>query len=214
MSCKQLKECLDNLKWDETALQQTPDPQNKAQREKIKGKYQKIQQEHQTLTGNPCKNAEKLKKCVAYAGQRSLMNCKENGKCYTLDVDGNYFDGFCIHVDGGIIDKDDSRSRCDFALFLNDHCDEGKGRAIFIELKGSDTKKALKQLKETMQMDEFKDIHRDYRKAYGRIVCSSSVPRIQNTGEYMDLKEYLKRHGGNLKTKEFSFIEHYAEIDK
>ena len=38
MSCKQLKECLDNLKWDETALQQTPDPQNKAQREKIKGK--------------------------------------------------------------------------------------------------------------------------------------------------------------------------------
>ena len=50
------------------------------------------------------------------------------------------------------------------------------------------------------------------RKVFGRIVCKSTPPRIQNTDECMDLKEAFLSLNGNLKIAEEIMMEKYDKL--
>lgn len=97
---------------------------------------------------------------------------------------------------------------------MKDKASNGNGRAIFIELKGAHIRDAMKQLNDTLSLDTFKDIAKMYKKIYGRIVITSSVPRIRNDNQFMDLKERFMDLGGNLKISEINFVESYADLDQ
>ena len=206
MSCNTFQDCLISLTWEMVEEQG-----KKTGFKKTKNKH--IQPTTILEFDNyPCKNIERLRKCVAYAGKRSSLRCSENGKTYTLDKKDWDFESICYHVDGGIIEKNDAQTRCDYALFLKDSSEKGTGTTILVELKGGDTKKALSQIKETLAMELFRNVPKIYKRVYGRIVAASSVPRIQNTNEFVDLKTILMKLGGNLKIKEIDFELPYISL--
>ena len=167
-----------------------------------------------SFSGCPCGDLSRVKRCIEYADTRSYASCSENNKTYTLDKKGYDFQTICMHVDGGVVDKTDHRERCDYALFLNECSNKSDNRAIFVELKGVKTKKALEQLLSTVHDDLFKDVPKTYKKVYCRIVNSSSVPRIRSTPEYTRLQKWCLEHDGNLKIGERFFVEKYAELDR
>lgn len=196
MSCKDFLQCLSSLKTSTIE-------------KKEKGRKKKQIE----ITGFPCSNAIQKEKCICFFDDRTHPKCEENGKVYVIDKGGSSFPVLCFHIDDGVVSKKDNNSRCDFAMFLNDGVDSGRGRAVFIELKGSDTKQALEQLLATLKNESFSGVSKSYKRIYGRIANSASIPKIKNTGQYVDLEEYLIAHGGNLKTGEWRFEEKYSEMD-
>jgi hypothetical protein len=204
MMCGQFPTCVETFKHEEKPV-------------KVKGLNKSKKKANTTeikhiYTGYPCGDANKRERCVCFSDTRSKPSCTENGKTYTLDHGGANVEVLCMHIDGGVVDDAESQ-RCDYAYFVRDKVDHGHGRAIFIELKGSNTRTALKQLIVTLDMPEVNALKRSYKRIYGRVVNTSSVPRIQNTGLYMDLKEKLKRMGGNLKIGEWNLVEPYNKLD-
>ena len=208
MICQQFALCVQNV-------QQAESPDANKERKKKKGgiKKRRVQEKDARYINYPCGNPEKLCRCVSFLDQRSRPSCSENGKTYTLDHSGIPFEVLCMRLDGGVIDSAEI-SKCDYAFFLRDKAGQNDRRAIFIELKGTDTKRALLQLQETLCANAVRGIRQTHTKLYGRIVNTSGIPRIQSTEEYLDLKELLMHLGGNLKVKEWHFIEKYEELDE
>lgn len=205
MICEGFPVCAQKLKREESIIEQ------KRKQSKKRGKA-KRKEKAITYNGNPCQDEQRTTKCVNFLDCRSKPSCTEKGKTYTLDQSESNNEVLSMHIDGGVIDEPDS-CRCDYAFFVRDRVDNGYGRAIFVELKGGATRKALKQLIETLNWSEVHELAKVYKKIYCRIVNTSSVPRIQSTNEYMELKEILSKFGGNLKTGEWNFVERYEEID-
>lgn len=213
MSCKLFPECLQNLKWENNPTRDVG-KKNVHKSKRKKGKQQSEQTKQITITEYPCKEKRKADQCIEFAGRRSQISCSENGKKYILDMRNQLMDSICYHIDGGVIDKNDDCSRCDYAIFVNDQYEGGQGRAIFIELKGSDTSKAIDQIMQTVKMDTFQIATRAYKKLYGRIVNTASAPRIRSTSKFIDVMEYFILHEGNIKIHEVTFIEDYNKMDE
>ena len=206
MNCEQFLICVRDLK-QETKVIRLNKKATKRKRKELP-KEEKIT----TYINYPCKDEARMNCCVSFFDFRSKPSCTEKGKTYTLDHSETNLEVLCMHIDGGVVAEKDTL-RCDYAFFIKDMVDQGCGRAVFIELKGGGTEKALKQLIATLNMPEIFELSKDYRRIYGRIINTSSVPKIQSTGLYMDLKERLKKLGGNLKTGEWDFVEYYSELD-
>ena len=206
MVCEQFPTCVDTLKHEVKPLQA-----KKKGAAKSKKKIKSAEVEH-IYTGYPCGDEGKKECCLCFLDTRSRPSCTENRKTYTLDQSDVKVEVLCMHIDGGVVD-DAKSQRCDYAFFVRDGIDHGRGRAILIELKGSDTPTALKQLIVTLELPEVSALKKNYKRIYGRVVNTSSVPRIQNTDLHMDLKEKFMRMGGNLKIGEWNLVEHYSELD-
>lgn len=206
MICGQFTSCVKTLK-QEVVIPKKPKEKQK------RNKTNRQPKREVTYSSFPCDDKNRMNKCICFCDSRSKASCTENGKTYTLDHSKIDVEVLCMHLDGGVIANSDSK-KCDYALFVRDNVDNGYGRAVFVELKGGGTETALKQLLSTLTMPEVIELRRDYKRVYGRIVNTSSAPRIQNTSDYMELKELLLQFGGNLKTEEWDFCELYPDLDK
>ena len=71
--------------------------------------------------------------------------CNENGRKLELDCAGERF--VKVKIDGCVEPKGGDNPRCDFMIIKEDENIE-----IYIELKGQDLKKAVKQIQQTIKM--------------------------------------------------------------
>ena len=206
MVCSKVQECIKNFSC--FLLSQENNQGVKGKRYRVK-KNSKAKTE---VLNSACNDRNNQDKCIMFFDCRSKANCKEKGKSYTFDQSAcrKKFPIIGLHVDGGIVDDKDC-NKCDYAYILLDSIDRGKGRVIFVELKGGNVKHAIQQLESTISMDIFSNLSQEYKKIYARIV-SSSVPKIRD-GAYVELQKKMKRLGGNLKIKEVDFIERYDQLD-
>lgn len=107
------------------------------------------------------------------------ISCNENNKTLLFTCNGRMF---CkIHLDSiqnsSISDSDLS---CDYIIVS----EELKDIALWVELKGNDTKHALKQIEQSMQ-----DFGKDITKKYAAIVCSKFHPQFDRYK-----REFIKRN--------------------
>lgn len=206
MICSNVQECIKKFDCFLTQEDQRMSPgKGKRYRAKKKAESKK--------TIAACNNINNQNKCIMFFERRSKATCKEKGKSYTFDqsVCRKQWPIISLHIDGGIIDSN-NYNKCDYAYVLLDRINGGKGRIIFIELKGGNVNHAIQQLEASISMDIFKDLNREYKKIYGRIV-SSSVPKIRD-GSYIELQKRLRKLGGNLKIQEINFVEKYEHLDE
>lgn len=205
MVCNRFQECLETTRILEGA--KIYPKTNK------KKKAKRLEEKNKSLYSDPaCGNQNIQKKCIAFFDRRSQPSCTEKGKTYTLNQSATNFQVLCFHIDGGVINSPEC-NKCDYAFFLKDNVDGGKGRAVFIELKGKNIRHAMKQLNETLSLDAFKDVSSVYKKIYGRIVVTSSIPRLQSDDDFIELKERFIKLGGNLKIGEMNFVEQFDNLD-
>lgn len=205
MICNQFQKCLTTLRLSDehsVTAQKNDKKKNAKQLNKIKP----------IISKPSCGSPSNQKKCIAFFDYRSQPSCTEKGKTYTLNASGRNLETLCFHIDGGVVDSSDC-NKCDYAFFLKDKDSKKIDRAIFIELKGKHIRDAIKQLNDTLSLEAIKGITRTYRNIYGRIVIASSVPRIRNDTQFMDLKEKFLNLGGNLKVRELNFVEEYNDLD-
>ncbi|MDD4272774.1 MAG: hypothetical protein PHG14_03495 [Desulfobacter postgatei] len=91
------------------------------------------------------------------------------------------------------IDSDkmpNEKTRCDNAFEITD-------RIYFIELKGSDIKKAATQITQTIE--NFKTLLNGM-KVFGRIVCSKAPRPAIRSSQFVSLQRTISKFGGDLKT--------------
>lgn len=101
--------------------------------------------------------------------------CKENGQIFELHAPKNWH---CekIKIDGELI-IDNNVEKCDFALLLHNSTDEKKN-LYFIELKGTNVKKAFSQLEQTILQLRQQPRFMGYAKQEAHAVCSAINPRM------------------------------------
>lgn len=214
MICDKLKECTE--KTHHVA------PTEKKKR--IKGKKTASSRNIETniyqqpLCMSPCSSESQQKKCIVFIDRRSKLTCEENGKSYTLDQSQVYprHEVIKLHIDGGVITDPEASTvnKCDYVLLVKDGAQDGQKRntAILVELKGKAVLHALKQLMCTLQQPEFQSVWNSYARVFGRIVCTSSIPRIQSNDAFLEAKEEFLLRGGNLVIEEESYQEEYRNL--
>ncbi len=204
MICDKVKDCMEQTKHIESE-------KKKGKKRPQNGKRSKEDNYQQPLSQPPCGDIEKQKKCIDFLDNRSRIKCEEKGKTYILDQSKECprHEIIKFFVDKGIITDPEASTnyKCDNALLVRD-----SGIVVLVELKGSDTHHAIKQLSATLLQKDLYPAWSSQRRVFGRVVCRSTPPRIQNTDEYMDLKEELHLLNGNLKIAEEIMVEKYDEL--
>ena len=129
----------------------------------------------------------------------SNVACSEKKCRYSLDNPTN-IPVIVFHVDGGLVSSDDACLRCDY---IYDIKTPNKSIVIFIELKGMDYSKALKQIESTAKLfiNAFGD-----SKRYARIICTR-VPSIRNNPQDIKLRKSLEKLGITLKSGTMNIVE-------
>lgn len=113
----------------------------------------------------------------------SIGTCKENQRKFVLN---NANDFYKVQIDGGVVPKGEEPKCCDFYFFKKDEIE------IFVELKGSDVKRALLQIEQSI-----KDFSYEYPKKYA-FVISSKIPKSTDEQKTM---EKFKRNNKNVSLK-------------
>lgn len=110
------------------------------------------------------------------------------------------------HMDGGIVCGEQNMQKCDFLYVIYD---QDCPTAILVELKGTDIKHAVRQLKASL--DRYGKTLK--RRICARVVCNS-VPRLYNDPAVKNLKKELmsRYQKGTLAIFENSKDERYSEI--
>lgn len=122
----------------------------------------------------------------------SSITCSEKKSRYSL-CNPNHISVIVFHVDGGLVSSDEACLRCDYLYDINT---PSKSAVIFIELKGMEFGKALKQIESTVKL--FADAFGN-SKRYARIICTR-VPNIRNNPQDIRLRKSLEKLGVSLKT--------------
>lgn len=209
MICDRVKECA------EKAQHMRPSEKAKKQSgKKLRDQKQKKEDLYrQPLVKPPCGDDERQSRCIDFLDNRSQIRCEENGKTYILDQSEEYprHEVIKFYVDKGIISDPGAETvyKCDNVLLIRD-----SGTAILVELKGSETRHALKQLSATLNQKELQPLWNSQRRVFGRVVCRSSPPRIRNTDEFMDINESFFTRRGNIKIAEENMVEKYDEVEQ
>jgi hypothetical protein len=114
-----------------------------------------------------------LQSCESKCEQNAPIIVSKEKSCahYAINADRNNVRQY--KIDGEVVPRTDNRPACDY-LVLNDD----KKTAYFIELKGSDILRAIKQVEETEKM--LKNELSDYSARF-RIVYKSGTHDIQNS---------------------------------
>lgn len=76
-----------------------------------------------------------------------IATCEEKGKKFTLN---NATDFIKVQIDGGVFPNSDKTTRCDYLFYKEEELK--RQIEIFVELKGVDVTKAIKQLESSLQM--------------------------------------------------------------
>ena len=76
-----------------------------------------------------------------------IATCEEKGKKFTLN---NAADFIKVQIDGGVFPNSDKTTRCDYLFYKEKELK--RQIEIFVELKGVDVTKAIKQLESSLQM--------------------------------------------------------------
>ena len=206
MICDKLKDCMEQTKHIEPE-------KKKGKKRPQNGKRPKDSIYQQPLRQPPCGDIEKQKNCIDFFDNRSRIKCEEKGKTYILDQREEHPRHEIIKfiVDKGIITEPEASTvcKCDNALLVRD-----SGIVVLVELKGSDTHHAIKQLSATLSQEKLCSAWKSQKKVFGRVVCKSTPPRIWNTDECMDLKETFLSLNGNLKIAEEIMVEKYDELGR
>ena len=129
------------------------------------------------------------------SGQHPEFRSSEN-RCTHIGVNKNACDVRQFRVDGEVYLKTDTASRCDF-LLLND----SKTDAYFIELKGSDLRKAIQQIESTIA-EILPSIH-NYT-VYPRVIYHSGSHSIQDRA----VISWKKRHQGRAVIKQMQYTDY------
>lgn len=139
--------------------------------------------------------------CLHFCDTRAAAVCKEKGKTYRLLNGNRQYKILSLHIDGGVIVTDAATprnvSKCDYLYLIDSN---PSPVAILIELKGTDIKKAIEQIRNTLNL--FDSTFSKCSKVYGRIVYAGGTPNIQNVPSYMSLQREFKRKRGNLSAGE------------
>lgn len=125
----------------------------------------------------------------------STIKCKENKKIFYLRNKSKE-NVIVFHVDGCVINNE---AACDYLLWA-----PSVEKVFFVELKGTDVGKGLKQIEKTVSnlIGAFPRTDR-----YGYVVCRA-VPKITNTGERIKIEKRLrKEYDMKLKIAENSITE-------
>lgn len=149
-------------------------------------------------------------KCIESSDRRPEVKCEEKGKKYILlNTEKNHVISY--KMDGGVIVVDktvpEGTGKCDYMYVVSG----AKKKVILTELKGVDVTKALKQLNGTLVI--YENFFKEFDHVYGRIVMTSSVPRLNATSEYTKLNVLLrKKYQGNVKIAEKKLSEKDVEL--
>ena len=101
-----------------------------------------------------------------------IITCSEKRSKYIADNPGRKMN--CkIRIDGALI-KIKNVSKCDYGLWVDDG-----NRMILIELKGSDVKKALKQLCSTYEIFQKRFVNEDFSYSYRIVPTRVTTPNLQ-----------------------------------
>lgn len=159
---------------------------------------------------NTCDNSNHAV-CIVSSDNRSKIRCEEKKKSYILE---NTLKKHIINykMDGGIIVTNktvpEGINKCDHLFVANGE----KNIAILIELKGSDFPKAIKQLNSTLVL--YQDFFKKCSNVYGRIVGTSTAPKLKATSNYVKLTMTIhNNYDGNIKTGEHQMVEKDTELD-
>lgn len=98
-----------------------------------------------------------------------------------------------IKIDGGLI-TGNLTERCDYAVLASKS--ENKNSFFFIELKGTDLRKAISQL-ETSVLN-LSDLHAGYENKYARAICTRIIPFISSEAQVSAIR-FRKKYGFCLK---------------
>lgn len=98
-----------------------------------------------------------------------------------------------IKIDGGLINNN-LTERCDYAVKA--YSGNNLDTYIFIELKGTDLRKAISQLETTI--NTLKDHYSGYKHRYARAVCSRIIPFVTSESQ-VSVKRFRDRYGFCLK---------------
>lgn len=119
------------------------------------------------------------------AGRHSTFPSKEENCIHVgYNKNGSYVRHY--HVDGEVVPKSYEGERCDY-LLLNDD----RKRAYYIELKGSDIRKAMQQIDASVAM--LQPDHPGYT-VYRRIVYYSGSHEVQSS----EVLRWKAKHGPKL----------------
>lgn len=150
----------------------------------------------------PC---ERKSVCLKHRDARKNVTCEEKKKRYNL-INHERFETAVYHVDGGLIKDEQNVIKCDYLYGIGDPKNPS---AIFIELKGTDLKHAVRQINNSVLL--FAPSLPGHR-IFGRIV-SGAVPNMQNDPAVQKLdKELRKRYNGKLKIFRDSVDEEYSKL--
>ena len=118
-----------------------------------------------------------------------IISCENNCRHIGKNPSRNYIKQY--KIDGEVIPSSTDALRCDY-LLLVEH--EKKKAAYFIELKGSDLKKAIQQIEASVS--QFSPYLKDY-KIFRRIVYYSGTTDVQN----QTIIRWKARHGAIIKQR-------------
>jgi hypothetical protein len=111
------------------------------------------------------------------------ITCSENNKSLIIGFDETVYEALKIKVDGDLID-DNKVEKCDFMILINRKNDNICFAVILLELKGADIKKAISQLKSTIEIilciNGYNTIS-SCRNKHALAICSRVPPIILTT---------------------------------
>lgn len=125
--------------------------------------------------------------CLMYRDNRSYAKAEERGKSIVFHNKNNH-DVICYRLDGGVIDTT-TMIKCDNLILFPEDL-----QAVFIELKGTDIEKAIKQIENAINIMG-RDIN--FYDWHARIVSASGIPRIGNDPAFVKLRTLMKKHNKN-----------------
>ncbi len=131
---------------------------------------------------------DRLKTCEQFRDNRSTPSVSEKGKTFQIDNKERY-EVACVKVDDCVFNKKDG-IKCDFLFEI-----AAKKKLFYVELKGSDIIKAIRQIGETLKQTNCLYPNWNYE---ARIIAGSTVPAsIYDRREFEILKKNC--NGGQIK---------------
>lgn len=119
---------------------------------------------------------------------------QENGKKFKIECSKTYY--LKVHIDDCLISCKQV-SKCDY-LFIRDYeCLQGETEFYFVELKGSNIKKAFEQIKNTISYIKSNHISSLSKNKILGFIVSSKVPRAGVDVAIMK-QEFRDKYGGEL----------------
>ena len=150
---------------------------------------------------------QRLEACLQFRDTRPIASVEEKGKCFQLNNKDEKAHISCIKIDGCVF-KNEDIPRCDYlieAVSVNK-----RNKVFYIELKGTDLIRAIKQIKTTLVLTKHIFTNSIYE---ARIVMGGSVPNVLDRKEYLDLLEIVKKSGGTLVKKNLKIYQESLKFD-